>query len=245
VYRIGGRAHAHGITFESGLGRVTAYDNGRVDTVKMSSPKIRRFTALLGKVPVLRVFPALGKTGAVLFMLLAALLLIEAFAPHLLAFEIIVPDALFYGLLGGLIAAALLLAVLMRKRIRRLLQYHGAEHMALNTYRMRQPLTAENIARADRATPSCGSVLALIFLVLAVPLMFLPYGDYLTLLALGIAFELSILSRRVKWLRGLLRFGMAVQRKVWTRVPDAAQIEVARRGLSALIALSDKESIPT
>ena len=162
---------------------------------------------------MLRVFPALGKTGALLLLLIAALLVIEVFAPQLLEFELVIPDVLFYGLLAVLVAAVLLLAVLMRKRIRHLLQYHGAEHMAINTYRQRQPLTAENIAQADRATPSCGSVLALIFVIIAVPLMFVPYGDY---------FLDSGVWRRVRTLRACtpgemaeraaaLRYGCAAQ----------------------------------
>ena len=152
MYRVGGRAHAHGITFESGIGRVRTYDDGRADRVTVLAPSARKLKAALQKVPVLRVFPALGKTGALLLLLIAALLVIEVFAPQLLEFELVIPDVLFYGLLAVLVAAVLLLAVLMRKRIRRLLQYHGAEHMAINTYRQRQPLTAENIAQADRAT---------------------------------------------------------------------------------------------
>ncbi len=242
MYRIGGRAHAQGITFESDMGRVTAYGNGRADQVTVFPHKARRVNAALQKVPVLRVFPVLGKMGIVLFVLIVVLLIIDVFASQLAAFEFGIPDALFYGLLGALALAVLLLSVLMRKRIRQLLQYHGAEHMVINTYRARRPLTVENIAQADRATPSCGSVLALIFIILAIPLMFVPYGDYLTLLAFGLAFELSVLARRAKWLKWLLRFGMWVQRKVWTRPPDAAQIEVARRGFVRLIEITDKET---
>ena len=242
MYRVGGHAHAQGITFESDMGRVRAYEDGRTDRVTMFATEVRKLKAALQKVPVLRVFPVLGKTGMVLLLLIVALLVVEVIAPQLLPFEIYIPDALFYGPLGTLIAAALLLSVLMRKRIRRLLQYHGAEHMAINTYRRRQPLTAENIAQADRATPSCGSVLALIFVIIALPLMFVPYGDYFMILAFGIAFELSVLARRVKWLRGLLRFGMAMQRKILTRPPDARQIAVARRGLLELLALADEQT---
>ena len=72
--------------------------------------------------------------------------------------------------------------------------------------------------------------------------MFVPYSDYLLFIALGVAFELTILARRVKWLRWLLRFGMALQRNIFTRIPDVAQIDVARRGICALINIMNEET---
>jgi uncharacterized protein YqhQ len=241
LYRIGGRAHAHGITFESDWGRVYAADNGR-DTVRPFSARTREIKAALRKVPLLRVFPAFGKAGTAIFVLLAALLLTEAFAPEVLYFEFYMPDALFYGLVSGAVALLFIVLLVLRKRIRRTLQYHGAEHMAINTYRAGKALTAENIARADRATASCGSVFVLVFLIVGVPLMFVPYSDYFLPVTLGVAFELAVLARRVKWLRWLLRFGMWAQRRIWTRQPDAAQIEIAQRGLCTLIELMDGET---
>lgn len=238
LYRIGGRAHARGITFESGLARVTAFEDGS-KRVKRFSPRTRRIRAAMQKVPFLRVFAALGTYGFVLLALMLALLVLEAFSPGATDF---VPNRVFWTFVFVLGVALVVALLATRGARRRLLQYHGAEHMAINTYRAGKPLTAENIARADRATPSCGSVLVLIFLLISVPLWFVPYGDYFMILALGIAFEISILARRAKGLRWLLRFGMAVQRKIWTRPPDAAQVELARRGLSALVALMDAES---
>lgn len=238
MYRIGGRAHARGITFESQWARFTAFEDGSERLVRFS-PRTRRIRAALGKVPFLRVFAALGTYGFVLLALMLALLALEAFSPGATDF---VPDRFFWAFLFVLGVALVVALLVTRGPRRRLLQYHGAEHMAINTYRAGRPLTAENIAAADRATPSCGSVLVLIFLLISIPLWFVPYGDYFTILALCVAFELSLLARRVKWLRGLLRFGMWVQRKVWTRTPDAAQVELARRGLCALVALMDAES---
>ena len=239
MYRIGGRAHARGITFESDIGRVKASDNS-VETVKLFSLRTRNIKAVLRKVPVLRVFPAFGKAGTMIFVLLVALLLIETFAPWLLNFELGVPDEIFYLLLAAAAVILFLAAILLRNRVRRLRQYHGAEHMALNTYRQGKALTAENITRADRANANCGSMFVLVFIIVGVPLMFVPYSDYFLPITLGVAFELTVLARRVKWLRWLLRFGMESQRKIWTRQPDAAQIEVARRGLNALIELMDR-----
>lgn len=241
MYRIGGRAHAHGITFESDIGRVFAADNGK-DTFTPFSARSRRIKATLRKVPVLRVFPAFGKTGTVIFFLIVALVIVETFAPWLLSFELYIQDGIFYMLLAAVAVVLLLAAVILRDRVRRTLQYHGVEHMALNTYRTGRPLTTENIAKADRANPNCGSLFALVFIIVGVPLMFVPYSDYFLPVTLGVAFELTVLARRAKWLRWLLRFGLWSQRKIWTRTPDDAQIEVARRGLVTLIEITGRET---
>ena len=235
MYRIGGRAHFRGITFESDSARVRVRDNGK-DTQTCFSAATHQFKAALKKVPLLRTFAAFGKTGAVFFILLALLLLAEIFFPAALTFNI--PDTLMYALAAGIV----IFLFAACKPIKRLLQYHGAEHMAVNTYRQGRALTVDDIARADRATPSCGSMFVLVFLIVAIPLMFVPCSDYILPAALVIAFELTLLARRVKWLRWLLRFGMWMQRRIFTRVPDAAQIEVARRGLCTLIALMDEKT---
>lgn len=238
MYRIGGRAHIRGITFTSDIATVRASENSK-DTVRLFSERTLWLKARLKKIPLLRVFPAFGTAGAVLFVMVIALLLADVFVPSL--FEYTIPDTLLYPLSGGVSAAAAIIIVLAGKRIRRLLQYHGAEHMAINTYRQGKALTEENIADADRATPSCGSSFVLIFLIVAVPLMFVPYSDYVLPVVLGIAFELTLLARRIKWLRWLLRFGMWLQRRIFTRQPDAAQIRIARRGLCTLIDITHKQ----
>jgi uncharacterized protein YqhQ len=241
LYRIGGRAHAHGVTFQSDRARVTATDHGR-DRVKRFSARSRRLKAALGKIPLLRVFSAFGKAGAVIFCVLAALILAEALAPQLLCFEWALPDGAFLLLLSAAAIALLLAAALLRGPVRRTLQYHGAEHMAINAYQKGLELTAENIARADRANARCGSLFSLFLLIVGLPLIFVPYGDYLLPVALCAAFELTVLARRVKWLRALLRFGLWTQRKIWTRPPDEAQIALARRGLVLLLEITGEEN---
>ncbi len=240
MQRVGGRAHAHGITFESDIGRLYAADNGQ-DTFSPFSVRTRRVKAALRKVPVLRVFPAFGKAGTVVFALILALLIVETFAPQLLYVEFYMPNQIFYLLLACAAVILFLAALLLRDRSRRMLQHHGAEHMAINTYRAGEALTAENIALADRASAHCGSLFVLVYLIVAVPLMFVPYSDYFLLITVGVAFELTVLARRVKWLKWLLRFGLWSQRKIWTREPNAAQIETARRGLATLIELTERE----
>lgn len=243
MYKIGGRAHTRGITFVSDIARVYTADNDR-QTVRVFSARSRRIKATLRKLPLLRAFPAFGRAVTIVFIILIILLLIEAFIPEALYFEFYIPDMIFYASLAVFAAAILVAAVLSRGRLRRLLQYHGAEHMALGTYQNGKALTAENIAQTDRANQNCGSMFIPILIIVGIPLMFVPYSDYIFPVAFCIAFELTLLSRRVKWLSWLRRFGMWAQRKIFTRPPDPAQIESARRGLIALIEIMDKNLKP-
>lgn len=238
MYSIGGHAGLKGITFQSNTARVKATENGKGEHKAVFSQRTRGISAFLRKVPLARAFPAFGRFGTIIFAVLAIACIAELISPGVLDFEIVFPDAILYGLL--VVAAAFLLHG--RAAIRRILQYHGAEHMALNTYKSGQALSTENISRADRATPNCGSILTLIFFIIAIPLLFVPYGEYFIILALAISFELSVLARKAKALRWLLRFGMWAQRRIFTRPPDAGQIEVARRGLTTLIEIMDNEN---
>ncbi len=239
MYTIGGMAGFNGITFHTLRARVHVTASGRGETQTLFSRSTGGLKAWLRKIPLVRMFPAFGKIGTVIFSVLIGAFILEIFWPQLL--ETNLPDEVLYGAA----AALLIVIILTRKRVKKLLQYHGAEHMALNTYSAGKEMTVENIAAADRATPKCGSVMTLIFIVLAMPLLLLPYAEYFILLAFAVSFELYLLllkKARPVW---LLRFALWIQRRFLTRPPDAAQIEVAMRGMLRIIELMDhSQDIP-
>lgn len=239
MYRIGGYAGFRGITFQSYHARVKVTENRKGEYTKVFSRYTGGLRARLGRTPLVRGFAAFGRLGALLFLLMLALLLTDLFFPEAFSFELYIPDVWFYGLL----VAAVALFFTMRDRLHTLLAYHGAEHMALNTYKSGQELSAENIARASRATPNCGSMLVLTFLPLAIPLLFVPDSEYFIPLAFVLAFELNVLARRTRRINGVLRFGLWVQQKLLTRKPTPAQVETARRGLVTLIEAMQKAGI--
>ncbi|MDR2891854.1 MAG: DUF1385 domain-containing protein [Deltaproteobacteria bacterium] len=154
--------------------------------------------------------------------------------------------------------------------IRRVFQYHGAEHKAISAYESNiTPVTLEAAAIQSRLHPRCGTTfllfvlsIAILMHVMLVPLLMLiwtPSGPFIKhfvviLLKLGLMLPISALAyeairlaaRLGEGLSGfLLRApGMLLQRMT-TREPDYHQIEVALVALNeALQAGSDFEKAP-
>lgn len=134
--------------------------------------------------------------------------------------------------------------------IRRVFQYHGAEHMAIFTYENDLPLTVENARRFTRFHPRCGTsflfmVLAISIFVFSVVFPFLPkLPDWhpvlknlvyilvkipLLLPIAGISYEITRLSARFEknvLLQIATRPGVWLQH-ITTRDPSDDQLEIA------------------
>ena len=141
--------------------------------------------------------------------------------------------------------------------IRRVFQYHGAEHKAINTLEAEQDLNMENCRAQTRLHPRCGTSFAIVVLIVSIilftPLPRFDLGNamingtvrFLTELPLlfvvsGISYELIRLAgkfRSQKWVNVMFAPGLATQ-LLTTVEPDDDQIEVA---LAALVACMDAE----
>ena len=153
------------------------------------------------------------------------------------------------GVIKALIFVAYLAAISLMPDIRRVFEFHGAEHKSIWAYEEARALTPESAAPYTTLHPRCGT--AFILLVLAVsivlfaaifPLMptFSERGlvNQLCLIAVklplmlpvaGIAYELQRLSARPSCPRAILwlvRPGLWLQR-ITTREPSMDQLEVA------------------
>ncbi len=145
-----------------------------------------------------------------------------------------------------------LVAISLSADIRRLYAYHGAEHMALYAYEAGEPLTVESARRHGTLHPRCGTAFLLIVMVLSVVVFAqIPHGwpmgakalSRLVLLPLvaGISYELLKLGDRFRdnpFFRLLLYPGLLLQR-LTTRPPDDAQLEVALRALTEVLAAEE------
>lgn len=84
-------------------------------------------------------------------------------------------DAFWFNLIAGGIRISILLVYLgviaMMKDVKRLFEYHGAEHKAVFTFESQADLTAESALRFTRFHPRCGTSFILIVMVIAM-LMF-------------------------------------------------------------------------
>src|SRR5262245_21786396 len=144
--------------------------------------------------------------------------------PHLLAWllgTIFGFDAtsLVFHLVDGAIKVALLIgymvAISLMPDIRRVFQYHGAEHKSIATYEAGLPLTVENARKQSRFHPRCGTSFLLIVVAVSIVLFAItlrgqiagvPLFDHLIKILLklplmlpvaGLAYELLKLSGRL------------------------------------------------
>ena len=159
------------------------------------------------------------------------------------------------GLIKITFFIAYVAAISLMKDIRRVFQYHGAEHKAINCYEAGDPLTIEAVRAHSVIHKRCGTSF-IIFVLLVSIFVFSFFGRppfllrvllHLALLPVvaGISYEIIRLAGRKEspWIIDVLsRPGMWTQR-LTTREPDDEQIEVAIRSLRAVL-LSDGKLSP-
>jgi uncharacterized protein YqhQ len=161
-------------------------------------------------------------------------------------------SSLLFWLVEGLIRTSLFLGymlLLSRVRdLRRVFEYHGAEHKTISCYEAGLELTPENAKRFSRLHPRCGTSFLLVVMIVAI-FVFAPIGlpAWYWLMATrvlgvpviaGISFELIKFAgrnRRRPWVRAVMWPGLKLQ-LLTTREPDLAQLEVAIAALKAVLA---------
>lgn len=140
--------------------------------------------------------------------------------------------------------------------MKRVFQYHGAEHKSIAALEAGDELTPERVARYSRFHPRCGtSYLLVVMLASIVVFMFLgrpeTVGDriqrflFVPLIG-GISFELTRLSGKWSTLPLVQAFilpGLLLQR-ITTREPTLDQIEVAVRSVREVTRESGGRMIP-
>lgn len=127
--------------------------------------------------------------------------------------------------------------------IRRVFEYHGAEHKVLFCYEKELPLTVENVRKQSRLHPRCGTNFLMIVMVLSIFVFaFLGWPGLLVRLASRIALIPVIAGLAYEWLKfaadsestlvqRLNRPGLYLE-LLTTREPHDDQIEVAMAALS-------------
>ncbi|MCW5944001.1 MAG: DUF1385 domain-containing protein [Fimbriimonadaceae bacterium] len=160
------------------------------------------------------------------------------------------------GLFKLVIFIGYLLLISRMEAIRRVFQYHGAEHKAINALEMGEPLTVDACLKQTRLHPRCGTSFAIVVLLISIVLFtFVPrypipglplvvnvlvrFGIELVVLPIvaGIGYELIRIAgkfRRQKWVHVVFWPGLMTQ-YVTTAEPDAGQMEVAILSLKAVI----------
>jgi uncharacterized protein YqhQ len=163
----------------------------------------------------------------------------------------------WFVLVEGLIRVTVFVAYLTLlsfiPSLRRVFEYHAAEHKAINAYEAGEELTPENAQRYSLIHPRCGTAFLLWVMVVSVfvyallgrpPLMWLIVSRIVLLPVIaGIAYELIRFAGKhsdSRILMTLLAPGLWLQR-LTTREPQLDQLEVSIKALKEVLALEGRE----
>ena len=152
-------------------------------------------------------------------------------------------NSIVFNLVEGLVRMSFffvyLLLISRMKDIRRVFQYHGAEHKVVHTYEADEELTVENAQKHTTLHPRCGTaflmtvfvIAILIFSLVGQPTLWVKILSRLLLLPVvaGVSYEVLRFSGRNYsrwWVRALAQPGLWLQ-KLTTGEPDDAMVEVA------------------
>jgi len=162
-------------------------------------------------------------------------------------------SSVLFWLIEGVLRTAIFLGYLLLlsrlRDLRRVFEYHGAEHKTISCFEAGLPLTPVNAQRFSRLHPRCGTSFLLIVMIVAI-FVFAPIGlpawYWLVLtrilgvpLIAGISFEIIKFAgknRRRRWVQALMWPGLKLQ-LLTTREPDHDQLAVAIASLEAVLAL--------
>ena len=152
-------------------------------------------------------------------------------------------SSVLFWVIEGLVRTAIFLGymfLLSRMRdLRRVFEYHGAEHKTISCFEAGLPLTPANAQRFSRLHPRCGTSFLLVVMIVAI-FVFAPIGlpAWYWLVATrilgvpliaGISFELIKFAgrnRRRRWVQAVMWPGLKLQ-LLTTREPDLDQLAVA------------------
>jgi uncharacterized protein YqhQ len=157
------------------------------------------------------------------------------------------------GLLRTAIFIAYIVAISRLPDLRRVFEYHGAEHKTISAFEAEDRLVPARAKLYSRLHPRCGTSFLLIVMVLAV-FVFAPIGlpAWYWLLAsrilgipliAGLSYEVikwAGKNRQKRWVRALMWPGLMLQ-NLTTREPDESQLEVAIAALDAVLAVESPE----
>ena len=156
------------------------------------------------------------------------------------------------GALRILIFLGFLTALSMMKDIRRIFEYHGAEHKVVFNFESGQPVTVENAQKFVTWHPRCGTSFLLVVMVLAMLFYaLLPFDNFALKLAsriallpviVGVSYELIryAAKHRGGLMSALTTPGLWLQR-ITTKPPSDDQAAVAIEALTTAMALEKSQ----
>lgn len=167
-----------------------------------------------------------------------------------------IKNTVLLNLIEGLIRIGFFLiyivAVSKMEDVRRVFEYHGAEHKTIHCYENEEELIVENVRKYPTLHPRCGT--SFLFMVMIVSILVLslfgwpnPLKRFLIRLLMfpviaGISYEINrILGRSNSKFAYIISYpGLMLQKYATTKEPDDEQIEVAIEALKGVL-VEDKD----
>jgi len=177
------------------------------------------------------------------------------YLPLLLTEMLGIDNSFWFNVVDGTIRIAVFLAYLILisrwKEIKRVFEYHGAEHKTIAAYENKKELSWENIKDYSPFHARCGTSFVLVLMLVSI-LVFLMLGKpagwqerFIRMLFIpligGVSYELIKLSDRFPnnpFTLLMIAPGLWLQR-ITTRPPDEKQVEVAAAALKAALDLDN------
>ena len=197
-------------------------------------------TLAIGLFVLLPLILARGATGTILDGLLTSMGIVggwRSFVEHLLE-----------GVIQVFIFVGYLLVVSRSADIRRVFQYHGAEHMTIHALEHDDPLTVEQVRKYPTAHPRCGTEFLVVFIIVSIMLFSLLAGQPLVLAIIGRIVLIPVIAsvsyellrwgarKRENWaVRWLFLPGIWLQ-AITTKQPDDSMIEIAIASMQEALA---------
>lgn len=179
-------------------------------------------------------------------------------------------DSFAFHAVDGVIKAAIFILYIwligFMPDVKRVFQYHGAEHKSISVFEADLPLTVENARKFTTQHPRCGTSF-LFFLIIVSIILFsavftvIPIGQglptiirhvlaaafkvVLMLPVAGVSYEIIKAAGKCStawWARAMSAPGMLLQ-KLTTREPDDKQLEVALASIKAVLFLEEKYNL--
>src|SRR4030095_4405257 len=180
--------------------------------------------------------------GVNITLFIALPLLLTRFLQTWTGFE----SALLFNGIDGLLRVAVfvvfLASVSLMKDMKRVFEYHGAEHKTVYNFEAREDLRVESARKFSPLHPRCGTSFLLVVMIVSIIVFSLFHFDTITgkllsrivLLPLVAGISYEIIRYSAKHPGSLLRVvtlpGLLLQ-KITTKEPDEPQLEIAIRAL--------------
>ncbi len=161
--------------------------------------------------------------------------------------------SIFEGVFRIVIFVIYIALISRMKEIRRVFEYHGAEHKSIFCYEAGEELTVENARKFKRFHPRCGTSFLIIMLLLSIIVGFLipkSVASWLRIIIklacipiiMGVGYELlKLCGRYDNWFTRIIAApGMWMQR-LTTKEPDDSQLECALEALIEVIPENQEE----